>query len=160
MSKSSMTQIKQGEVPNDIILITNISMALITENRCMINSMIGSIQFLNDPSVNIQKDMAPLFCDQKILLTHAKVLIHTKRLIVAVSGIRKDINKFGQYIDTLSSGKLSPTLVDPIHLCDELLRIQKELPPTINLPENPADNIWHYYKYSSVSFVPHAEKII
>ena len=74
--------------------------------------------------------------------------------------IRNDINKFGQYLDTLSSGKLSPTLVDPIHLCDELLRIQKELPPAKNLPENPAANIWHYYKYLTVSSVLHADKII
>ena len=33
-------QIKQGEVLDDIISITNISRALITENRHMINSMI------------------------------------------------------------------------------------------------------------------------
>ena len=57
-------------------------------------------------------------------------------------------------------GNLSPILVDPIHLCDELLRIQKELPPTIELPEYPANNIWHYYKYLTISFVPHTDKII
>ena len=99
-------------------------------------------------------------CNQKIPLTHAEVLIHSHRLRVAVSDIRNDINKFGKYLDTLSSGKLSPTLVDHIHLCDELLRIQKELPQTIELPENPANNIWHYYKYLTVSFVPHTDKII
>ena len=48
-------QIKQGEVLDDIISITNISRALITENRHIINSMIDSIPFLN-----IQKDIQPL----------------------------------------------------------------------------------------------------
>ena len=54
-------QIKQGEVLDDIISITNISRALITENRHMINSMIDSILFLNDTLANIQRDIQPLF---------------------------------------------------------------------------------------------------
>ena len=131
------------------------SRALITKN--MINSMIDSILFLNDTLANIQKDIQPLFVTRRFLLTHDEVLIHSYRLRVAGSDIRNDINKFGKYLDTLSSGKLSPTLVDPIHLCDELLRIQRELPPTTELPENPADNIWHYYKYLTVS-VSHTDK--
>ena len=109
---------------------------------------------------NIQRDIQPLFVSRQFLLTHAEVLIHSHRLRAAVSDIRNDINRFGKYLDNLSSGKLSPTLVDSIHLCDELHRIQKELPQTIELPENPANNIWHYYKYLTVSFVPHADKII
>ena len=121
----------------------------------MINSMIDSIKFLNDTLANIQRDTPPLFVTRRFLLIHAEVLTHSHRLRVPVSDIRNDINKFRKYLDTLSSGKLSPTLLDPIHLCDELLRIQKELPPTIELPENPADN-----KYLTVSFVPHADKII
>ena len=56
--------------------------------------------------------------------------------------------------------EIKSALVDPICLCDELLRLQKELCPTINLPENPAANMWHYYKYLSVSFVPLADEII
>ena len=153
-------QIKHGEVLDDIISITNISQALITENRHMMNSMIDSFLFLNDTLANIQKGIQPLFVTRQFLLAHAEVLIHSHRLRVAVSDIRNDINKFGKHLDTLSSGKLSPNLVDPIHLCDELLRIQKVLPPTIELPEITAYNIWLYYKYLTVSFVPHAGKII
>ena len=117
-------QIKQGEVLNDIISITNISRALFTENRHMINSMIVSILFLNDTLANIQKDIQPLHVTKIFLLIHAEVLIHSHRLRVAVSDIRNDINKFGKYQDTLSSGKLSPTLVDPTYLYDKLIRIQ------------------------------------
>ena len=131
----SDNQIKQGEVLDDIISIKNISRGLITEKRHMINSMIDSIQFLNDTLANIQKHIEPLFVTRRFLLTLAKVLIHIHRLKVAVSDIRNDINKFAQYMDTLSSGKSSPTLVDPIHLYYELLRIQRELLPTTNLPK-------------------------
>ena len=54
-------QIKQGEVLDDIISITIISRALITENRHMINSVIDSILFLNETLANIQRDVQPLF---------------------------------------------------------------------------------------------------
>ena len=133
-------QIKQAEVLDDIISITNISRALITEHSHMINSMIDSIKFLNYSIANIQKEIQCLFVTIRFLLTHAEVLIHSHRLRAGVSDIRNDINKFRKYLDTLSSGKLSPTLVEPIHLCDELLRIQKEIPPTIELSE-PGDTI-------------------
>ena len=160
-SKENDNQTKQGEVLDDIISITNFSRSLITAKRHhMINSMIDSIQFLKDTLAIIHKDIEPLFVTRRFLLTHVEVLIHSHRLRVAVSEIRNDVNKFGKYLDTLRSRKLSPTLVDPIHLFDELLRIQKELPPTTELPENPADNIWNYYKYLTVSFLPHAYKII
>ena len=38
-------EFKQGKVLDDIISITNIFRAMITENRLMINNMIDSIQF-------------------------------------------------------------------------------------------------------------------
>ena len=50
-------QIKKGEVLDDIVSIINISRALTTENRHMINSMINSLQFLNGTLANIQKDI-------------------------------------------------------------------------------------------------------
>ena len=78
-------QIKQGEVLDDIISITNISRALITENRHVINSMIDSLLFLNDTLAHIQRDIQPLIVTRQFLLTHAEVLIHSHRLRVAVS---------------------------------------------------------------------------
>ena len=72
--------------------------------------MIDSIQFLNDTLANIHKDIEPMFVTSRFLLTHAEVLIHSHRPRVAVFDIRHDINKFGKCPDTLSFGKLSPTL--------------------------------------------------
>ena len=92
----------------------------------MINNMINSMQFLNGTLVNIHKEIEPLFITRRFLLTHALVLIDTHRLRDAVYKMSNDINKFGQYLDTLSFGKLSPTLVDHIHLSDELLKILKQ----------------------------------
>ena len=151
---------RQGKVLDDIISITNISRVMITENRLMINNMTDCIQFPNETLLNFHKEIETLFITRRFLLTHAEGLIHTHRLRVAVSEISNDINNLGQYLDTLSSGKLSPTLVDPIHLSDEPLGIQKELPQTIKLPEKPAGNIWKYYKYLFVTNIVHSDRII
>ena len=33
----------------------------------------------------------------------------------------------------------------------ELIKIHKQLPPKITLPENPKTTIWHYYKFLTVT---------
>ena len=60
----------------------------------------------------------------------------------------------------LNAGKLSPALIDPTHLQIDLISIQKQLPPTIILPEDPIKNVWHYYKYLTVHYIPFVDKII
>ena len=60
----------------------------------------------------------------------------------------------------LSSGKLSPALIDPTHFQRELTSIQQKLPPSIKLPEDPRENVWHYYKYLTVNYIPFVDKII
>ena len=96
---------------------------------------------------------------RRFLLTHAEVLIHTHRLRVAFCDIRNDINKFGQYLETLSSGKVNPTLVDPIHLCDELLQIKKTSfnhKPT----RKPSCQYLAPLQIFNCIFVPHTDQII
>ena len=66
----------------------------------------------------------------------------------------------GQYLNTLSSGRVNPNVIDPIHLRTELINIQKDLSPTLALPENPANNIWHFYKYLTITPVPHYDRLI
>ena len=42
-------------------------------------------------------------------------------------------------------------MIDPTHLRQELLKISKQLPPKITLPEDPTINIWHYYRFLTVT---------
>ena len=42
----------------------------------------------------------------------------------------------------------------------ELISIQKQLPPTIRLPEDPIENVWHYYKYLTLNYITSVDKII
>ena len=59
-----------------------------------------------------------------------------------------------------SSGELNPKLITPELLIRELLKVQDKLPPSIQLPEDPKTNVWHFYKFLSVSHTTHDNKII
>ena len=153
-------QVKQTEVLNDIISITNVSRTLINENREMINGMIHNIESLQESLKDIKKDLRILFTTRKFLLIHTEILIHSNRLRMAVDTLKNDINRFVQYLIMLSSGKLSPALIDPTYLQRELASIKQQLPPSIKLPENPSKNVWHYCKYLTVNYIPLEDKII
>ena len=122
--------------------------------------MIHNIETLQDSLKDVKKDLKVLFTTRKFLLIHAEILIHSNRLRIAVDTLKNDINRFVQYLMMLSSGKLSPALIDPTHFQKELLYIQKQLSSTFRLPEDPTENVWHYYKYLTLNYITFVDKII
>ena len=118
-------QVKHGEILNEVITIKNISRGLIHENRLTINNLIDSVEFLNETLVNIHEDIEPLFATRRFLLVHGEVQIHSHRLRASIDKINDDVNHLCVYLNVLSTGKLSPDTVDPIHLGKELTDMQK-----------------------------------
>ena len=55
---------------------------------------------------------------------------------------------------------MTPVLVDPHNLRKELIKINKQPPTSLSLPEDPITNIWHYYKFLTVTPVIQDEKLI
>ena len=153
-------QVNQAKVLTDIVSITNVSRSLINENRLLINGMIQTVITLNSTLKEIQQDLFLLLTTRKFLLTHAETLIHSHRLNIAVNNLVDDIKIMEQYMTMFSSGELNPNLISPEMLIKELVNIQKQLPPSIKLPEDPTENIWHYYNFLSVSHTTHDNKII
>ena len=140
-------QVKHGEILNEVITITNISRGLIHENRLTFNNLIVSVEFLNETLVNIHEGIEPLFVTRRFLLVHGEVQIHGQRLKTSIDKIHDDVNHLAVCLNVLSTCKLSPDIVDPIHLGKELTDIQKQLTPTLMLPEDPTTNIQHFHKY-------------
>ena len=153
-------QVNQAKVLTDIVSITNVLRSLINENRLLINGMIQTVITLNSTLKEIQQDLFLLLTTRKFLLTHAETLIHSHRLNIAVNNLVDDIKIMEQYMTMFSSGELNPNLIFPEMLIKELIKIQKQLPPSIKLPEDPTENIWHYYNFLSVSHTTHDNKII
>ena len=50
--------------------------------------------------------------------------------------------------------------MDPHHLRKELIKINKQLPTSLSLPEDPITNIWHYCKFLTVISLIQDDKLI
>ena len=74
--------------------------------------------------------------------------------------MKTDLDLIRSYLETIITGKLTSKIIDPVHLRQELVKIQKQLPPLIHLPEDPTENIWCYYKYSIVTTVSYDDNLI
>ena len=61
--------------------------------------------------------------------------------------MQHDMTLITEYLNIHSTGRLNPNIIDPIHLRQELIKINKQLPTQLSLPENARTNIWHYYKF-------------
>ena len=150
-------QVDQEEILNDIISVANISRGLINQNIMKINDIIGTISNLNDTIRNIKQQLVPLFTAKRFLFLHLEFLIHHFRVQELIKQLQNDIT---QYLDVHSTGKLTPVLVDPHHLRKELIKINKQLPTSLSLPEDPTTNIWHYYKFLTVTPIIQDDKLI
>ena len=94
---------------------------------------------------------------------HNEFMIHHSRIRTIIRQMTTDIDLIRQYLASFTSGKLTPQMIDPANLRQELLKfnqINKQLPPKITLPEVPTFNIWHYYGYLTVTPVIDENQLI
>ena len=53
-----------------------------------------------------------------------------------------------------------PSITDPVHLRQELLWINKQLPAKLFLSEDSHGNVWHYYRFLTMNPVIHGSKLV
>ena len=91
---------------------------------------------------------------------HTEFISHPTKIRMVTRQIADDIILIRSYLSTFITGKITPASIDPKHLRHELIKIHKQLPPKITLPENPKANIWHYYKFLTVTPVIDGNQLI
>ena len=104
--------------------------------------------------------LKPLFTARRFLFLHTESLIHHSRIISLLRQMKTAIDLIRAYLDIHSTGKMTTTITDPTHLRQELLKIHKQLPVRLSLPEDPIHNIWHYYRFLTITLVMHGNKLI
>ena len=152
-------QISQSKVSNDGIYIANISTGLINENILKVNQIISTITFLNDTMDIIMDQLRPLFSARRFLLSHMEMLIHHARIGLLLGQMQTDTAQIKEYLKINIMGKLIPSITDPVHLRQELLQINKQLPARLSLPEDQHGNVWHYYRFLTMNPVIHGGKL-
>ena len=141
-------QISQSKVLNDVISIANISRGLINVNIMKINQIISTISFLNDTMDSIMNLLKPLFTARGFLLLHMESLIQHSRIRSLLGKIKTDTALIKAYLNIHITGKLTPSITDPIHLRQELLRKNKQLPVRLSLKK-----LYSYITVSRQAFI-------
>ena len=110
--------------------------------------------------LNIKAHIQTLFTAMRFLLLHSEFMIHYTRNRYMLKQMQHDMTLIREYLNMHSTGRLNPNIIDPIHLRQELVKIIKQLPTQISLPENPRTNIWQYYKFITGTAISHDNKTI
>ena len=150
----------QSKVLNYVISITNISRGLTNENILKINQIISTISFLNETIDSVMNQLKPLFTAQRFVFLHTESLIHHSRIISLLRQMKNDIDLIKAHLNIYSIGRLTPTITDPMHLRQELLRVHKQLPARLSLHAVPHSNTWHYYKFLTITPATHGNNLI
>ena len=74
--------------------------------------------------------------------------------------MQADTAQIKEYLKIHITGKLTPSITNPVHLRQELLQINKQLATRLSLPEDLHGNVWHYYRFLTVSPVIHGGKLV
>ena len=88
------------------------------------------------------------------------MLIHHARIRLLLGQMQADTAQIREYLKIHITSKLTPSITEPVHLRQELLQINKQLPARFSLPEDPHGNIWHYYRFLTMSPVIHGGKLV
>ena len=116
--------------------------------------------FLNDMMDSIMNQLIPLFSAGRFLLLHTEMLIHHTRIRSLLGQMQADTAQIREYLKIHITSKLTPSITDPVHLRQELLQINKQLPTRLSLPEDPHGNVWHYHRFLTMNPVIHGGKLV
>ena len=107
----------------DVISVPNISRRLINENRLMINQIVSTISGINETVSNIQEQLIPLFTARKFLIVQTEASLHLVRIRSLLKKLQNDLDLIRQYMSIHTTNKLTPNIIDPTHLRQEIIKI-------------------------------------
>ena len=115
-------QISQAEVLNNVISKANNFRGLINANIMKINKIISAVSFLNDTMDSVRNQLKPLFTARRLHLLNTESLIHHSRIRSLLRQMKTDTAQIKAYLNIHITGKLTPSITDPIHLRQELFK--------------------------------------
>ena len=109
---------------------------------------------------SIINQLRPLFSARRFLLLHMESLMHHSRIRSLLGQMKTNTAKIKVYLHIHITGKLTQSITDPVHLRQEILWINKQLPAGLSIPKDSHRNIWHYCRFLRVKLVTHGNKIV
>ena len=143
------------------LTVINTSKIEISENRHAINKLITAAHTIDNKLTNITR----------LLRQDIKQVEHFLRQYLHLDLIAQELRQLMQQavaylehinlqLNMLSLGHLSPSVISPTNLLQLLLQIKSKLPGYLQLPEDPEEQLWHYYKFLTCTAVIEKNKIL
>ena len=153
------TQTHQQETFAHVISILNITIYAMQVNRQHINTVMQAVQ-------STHNDITTLFNITSSIYTHInyqQILIHVHSLLANLRDslyyMRQIAMQAINYIDTATTGMLSPHVLPVEDLRDMLMHIEGELPSIMHLPVSSGDTL-HFYRYLHTHILVAEEKFL
>ena len=118
-------QIDQTQILDEIVTITNIPRGLINENRLKIDMITDTILSINETILIIKTHIQTLFMARGLLLLHSEFMIHHTSIRYLLKQMQHDMTLIKEYLSIHTIGRLNPNIIDPIHLRQEFIKINK-----------------------------------
>ena len=139
--------IQQKQI-KEIFKLNNLTGVKITQNRRMLRHLNVELITLNYSVYTLQVEIGKLQTDRNFILSMLQIWHQLSTLLVGVIQLNKDLEEGYNYMTTLCSNVLSPSIISPVELRQLLNNVKQDLVghPTLGLPSNYEGNgIWDYY---------------
>ena len=147
-------QQKIKHVVNQSLTIISTTYETVKENRKKINGIItqltslkSSLEIFAGNTNKVTKSILSFLTSYSQLNT---IIEDMEELAIEAL---KHIDDLRAQLDMLALGRLTPSVVGPLHLREILREVAKKLPSNLFMPINPKNHIWEFYKRISCTSV-------
>ena len=127
--------------------ILNVSRHQIAENRQSINGLVQSLKQVDENVLNLSSRLDVFLAalqDYTVNYNNLKLIID--ELSQALLHASLHVEEFKSQLNMLSTRKLFPGLISPVHLRATLHSILSQLPVHFVFPANPDTDLWYFYQ--------------
>ena len=132
----------------EIFKLNNLTRIETTQNRMILRYLNVKLISLNHNVYSLQVEISRLQIDKNFILSLLQIGSQLSTLLVGIIQLNKDLEEVYNYMTTLSSNVLSPSIISPVDLRQLLIEVKQILVghPTLRLAtECEGKGIWDYY---------------
>ena len=139
----------QQEQIKEIFKLNNLTRVETTWNRRILKQLDVQWVRLNHSVYSLQVEIGRLQIDRNLILSMIPIRSRLSTLLVGIIQLNKDLEEVYNYMMTLSSNALSPSIISPVNLRQLLIEVKQDLVghPKLGLPSKyEGKGIWEYHR--------------
>ena len=139
--------VQQEQIKENFIL-NNLTRVEMTWNRRILKQLDVKLISLNHSVYSLQAEIGRLQIDRNFILSMLQIRSPLSTLLVGIIQLNKDLEEVYNYMTTLGSNVLYPSVISPVYLGKILIQVKQDLVghPKLGLPSNyEGKEVWEYY---------------